>query len=97
MFLLLAGTIAAIGVLIIFLIKWNNTLDNEVKRRTRELNESNIQLAGANERLKLHDDMQKDFINIAAHELRTPIQPILSLSQILFNKMKDRAHLNYWK
>jgi signal transduction histidine kinase len=93
MFLLLAGTIAAIGVLIIFLIKWNNTLDNEVKRRTRELNESNIQLAGANERLKLHDNMQKEFINIAAHELRTPIQPILSLAQILFNKMKDRAHL----
>jgi signal transduction histidine kinase len=37
--------------------------------------------------------MQNEFINVAAHELRTPIQPILSLSQILFNKMKDRAHL----
>jgi signal transduction histidine kinase len=93
MFLLLAGTIAVIGVLIIFLIKWNHTLDNEVKRRTSELNESNIQLAGANERLKLHDNMQKEFINIAAHELRTPIQPILSLAQILSNKMKDRTHL----
>jgi signal transduction histidine kinase len=92
-FLLLAGTIASIGVLIIFLIKWNHTLDNEVKRRTSELNESNIQLAGANERLKLHDNMQKEFINIAAHELRTPIQPILSLAQILSNKMKDRTHL----
>src|SRR5215212_4672054 len=53
MFLLLAGTIAVIVVLIIFLIKWNHTLDNEVKRRTSELNESNIQLAGANERLKI--------------------------------------------
>ncbi|HYX57322.1 MAG TPA: sensor histidine kinase [Nitrososphaeraceae archaeon] len=93
MFLLLAGTIAVIGVLIIFLIKWNHTLDNEVKRRTSELNESNIQLAGANERLKLHDNVQKEFINIAAHELRTPIQPILSLAQILSNKMKDRTHL----
>ena len=93
MFLLLAGTIAVIGVLIIFLIKWNHTLDNEVKRRTSELNESNIQLAGANERLKLHDNVQKEFINIAAHELRTPIQPILSLAQILSNKMKARTHL----
>jgi signal transduction histidine kinase len=92
-FLLLAGTIASIGVLIIFLIKWNHTLNNEVRRRTRELNESNIHLAGANERLKLHDTMQKEFINVAAHELRTPIQPILGLSQILFNKIKDRAHL----
>ena len=79
-FLLLAGTIASIGVLVIVLIKWNHTLNNEVRRRTRELSESNIHLAGANERLKLHDNMQNEFINIAAHELRTPIQPILSLS-----------------
>ena len=27
--------------------------------------------------------MQKEFINIAAHELRTPIQPILGLSDLL--------------
>jgi signal transduction histidine kinase len=35
------------------------------------------------ERLKINDKMQREFINVAAHELRTPIQPILSLSQIL--------------
>ena len=87
---LLAGATAAIIGLIIFLIKWNSTLDGEVKRRTKELNESNEQLtllnkqfAEANEQLKVHDKMQKEFINVAAHELRTPIQPILSLTQIL--------------
>ena len=26
--------------------------------------------------LKIKDKIQKDFINVAAHELRTPIQPI---------------------
>lgn len=31
-------------------------------------------------RLAQYEQMQKDFINIAAHELRTPIQPILGLS-----------------
>ena len=36
------------------------------------------QVREANKRLKLHDKMQKEFINVAAHELRTPIQPILS-------------------
>ena len=30
--------------------------------------------------------MQKEFINIAAHELRTPIQPILGLSDLLINR-----------
>jgi two-component system sensor histidine kinase VicK len=32
------------------------------------------------EQLKTHDRMQKEFIDIAAHELRTPIQPILGLT-----------------
>lgn len=43
----------------------------------------------ANEKLKLNDRMQKEFINIAAHELRTPIQPILGLTQIIRSKIKD--------
>lgn len=34
-------------------------------------------------RLKVQDRMQKEFINVAAHELRTPIQPILSLTECL--------------
>ncbi len=40
----------------------------------------------AHEQLKLHAKAQKEFINIAAHELRTPIQPILGLSQILLSR-----------
>jgi signal transduction histidine kinase len=35
------------------------------------------------DKLKVHDRMQKEFINVAAHELRTPIQPILSLTEAL--------------
>ena len=38
------------------------------------------------EQLKIHDKMQKEFINIAAHELRTPIQPILGLAEVLSSK-----------
>jgi two-component system, OmpR family, sensor histidine kinase VicK len=41
------------------------------------------QVKEANERLKLHDKMQQEFINVAAHELRTPIQPILSTVGLL--------------
>jgi signal transduction histidine kinase len=33
--------------------------------------------------------MKDEFINIAAHELRTPIQPILGLSEVLHAKIKD--------
>jgi signal transduction histidine kinase len=41
------------------------------------------------EQLKYQDKMQKEFINIAAHELKTPIQPILSITQILRSQIKD--------
>ena len=39
-----------------------------------------------NEELKRADKMQKQFINIAAHELRTPVQPIISLLGVLRSK-----------
>jgi two-component system, OmpR family, sensor histidine kinase VicK len=44
------------------------------------------QVKEANERLTLHDKMQQEFINVAAHELRTPIQPILTTVGILHSK-----------
>jgi signal transduction histidine kinase len=97
MFSLIAGFTTAIMILIIFLIRWNNTLDKEVKRRTNELEESNKQISitntkleSANDQLKVHDKMQKEFINIAAHELRTPIQPILGLTELFKNKVKNK-------
>ncbi|MDQ6666770.1 MAG: HAMP domain-containing histidine kinase [Thermoproteota archaeon] len=45
-----------------------------------------------NEQLKITESMQRDFINIAAHELRTPIQPILGLSQILSIKLVNTEY-----
>lgn len=41
------------------------------------------------ERLQGHDKIQNEFISIAAHELRTPIQPILGLSEILLSKKEN--------
>jgi two-component system sensor histidine kinase VicK len=44
------------------------------------------------EQLKIHDKMQKEFINLAAHELRNPIQPILGLSNIVHSEVTDTRH-----
>ena len=60
---------------------WKQTELNE------QLEELNKRLTEANEQLKVHNKIQNDFINIAAHELRTPIQPILGLSEILRSKI----------
>ena len=42
------------------------------------------------EQLKVQGKLQKEFINIAAHELRTPIQPILGLIEVMRSKLADR-------
>jgi signal transduction histidine kinase len=44
------------------------------------------------EQLQIHDKIQKEFINTAAHELRTPIQPILGITNILKGSVKDDKH-----
>lgn len=85
-FSLLAISTAAAVILIVFLIRWSKNLDTEVKRRTRELE-------SAYEQLKGHEKMQQDFINIAAHELRTPTQSIVGYTELLehdYNLIRER-------
>jgi two-component system, OmpR family, sensor histidine kinase VicK len=67
---------------------WNQTELYE------QLEESNKRLELVNQQLKVHDKMQKEFINIAAHELRTPIQPILGLSEVLALKTGNIEQYN---
>jgi signal transduction histidine kinase len=40
-------------------------------------------------KLKEMDRMKDEFINVAAHELRTPIQPIIGLSEILRSRIRS--------
>ena len=42
-----------------------------------------MKLEMANDKWDIHNKILNDFIHIAAHELRNPIQPILGLSQVL--------------
>jgi signal transduction histidine kinase len=53
------------------------------------LRESNEMLTIQYEKVKASEKMKEEFINIAAHELRTPIQPILGLTDIIYSKVKD--------
>ncbi|MFL6339794.1 MAG: sensor histidine kinase [Nitrososphaeraceae archaeon] len=91
--LFLAGPTGASAILIIFLLVWTSSLGKEVKRRTKEIQESNRLLGVTNEQLRERDRMQNEFINIAAHEMRTPIQPILGLSDIILQRILSIAKL----
>ena len=93
--------IGAVAVGIAYLIlSWNKRLEVAVNTRTSQLRQTNISLlesnrllAEANKQLEVHGKMQKEFINIAAHELRTPIMPILGeiefIEQQLDNENKS--------
>jgi signal transduction histidine kinase len=100
---LLVAVFASIAALTIFLLKWSNTMEKEVIKRTDALNKSNVKLGvmsqdlrnsnlslqKANQQLSQNDKLQKEFINMAAHELRTPIQPILGLTDVLRDHISD--------
>ena len=92
MFSLLAGTTVAILAFLIFLHRWNNDLDKEVKKRTKQLEDANDLLATANEKLRKQEKIQNEFINIAAHELRTPLQPIIGYSAYALRGKVDINH-----
>jgi len=45
------------------------------------------------EQLKIHNKIQEEFINVAAHELRTPMQPIIGLTETLRSQITDIKQL----
>jgi signal transduction histidine kinase len=75
----------AVGIaLLVFL--WNKRLKTTVDKRTAELKI-------VNEQLKVHDKMQKEFINIASHEIKTPTQALLGYSELLQRHPEKREQI----
>lgn len=84
--MIIIGSIGAIAVGIAFAIfNWNRRrLSGIVRSKTAELEQANLSQQEAVERLKDHDRMQREFINVAAHELRTPTQAIIGYSNLFY-------------
>ncbi len=88
---LIIAIIGAVAIIIAFFVfSWNKRLENVVNTRTAELKTANDSLAAANERLKIHDKMQQEFINIASHEMKTPTQAILGYSKLIQRHTEKR-------
>jgi signal transduction histidine kinase len=67
--------------------------DTNLERMTENLNQSNQQLLQTIEELKEENSKLQLFINIAAHELRTPIMPIVGYSEILQEEIGERKEI----
>jgi signal transduction histidine kinase len=91
--MLIYRSFRALNGLTVKLHKLNEDLslkEKELQKAKRSLEEKNKELAEANDQLRLSEKIQKDFINVAAHELRTPIVPILNLAELLDSKFKKQ-------
>ena len=95
-FIRLVVATIAIAAVALYIIRKNAALEKDVRARTGQLQESSKQLATrtdelarANEELKIRDTLQQEFVNIAAHELRTPILPIVLSAESLAENMPD--------
>ena len=53
------------------------------------LRENNELLNQQYEKIKESKKMKSAFINIVAHEFRTPVQPIIGLAEVMYSKIKD--------
>jgi signal transduction histidine kinase len=60
-----------------------NSMVQSIKNYIKKQNQLTSELKGLNQQLKYKDQLKDQFINIAAHELRTPIQPILGLTEVI--------------
>ena len=65
------------------LIESFNSMVTSIKNYIKKQNQLTKELENANKDLEYRDQLKDEFINIAAHELRNPIQPILGLSELL--------------
>ena len=77
-----------------FLIESFNSMVTSIKNYIKKQNELQKEIEKANEELKYKDKLKDEFINVAAHELRNPIQPILGLSELLRNKEIEKIKMS---
>jgi len=75
----------------IFESLWNQTeLYEQLKKSNEQLTDLYKQVVATNEQMKINSNTQQEFINIAAHELRAPIQPILGLAEVLRDEKRKK-------
>ena len=58
-------------------------LNSDLRESFEALSELNIKLRAVNDELRMRNKIQAEFINAAAHELRTPTQSIMGYCQML--------------
>jgi len=70
-----------------------NSMTASIRNYMKEQRELTKKLEAASEELNKNNELKNEFINIAAHELRAPMQPILGMAEILLRRKSGVAGL----
>lgn len=97
---MLAITVAVLLLLVLFLFllafrnskNHNKTLEQAIKERTQELENSNIELAKSNKELATSNEELERFAFIASHDLKTPLRDIVSFTGLLERQLKSEKN-----
>src|ERR687897_676854 len=72
-----------------FLSESFNSMVTAIKSYNKKQNQLTTELEKANKELKYRDQLKDEFIHVAAHELKTPLQPILGLCELLRDRKTE--------
>jgi len=99
----LAIAIAVLLLLVLFLSLYayrnsknqNKTLEQAIRERTQELENSNLELAKSNQELATSNEELERFAFIASHDLKTPLRDIISFTGLLERQLKSLENESY--
>lgn len=76
------------------LYRLHNDLEQEVELRTNQLQKQNEELEVAWKKAEESNRVKEEFLSVLSHELRSPLNPVVSLTSLLMEEISDPEHLD---
>ena len=76
------------------LYRLHNKLELEVEARTKQLKKQNEELKVAWKKAKESNRTKEEFLAVLSHELKSPLNPIVSMTSLLIEEINEPEHLD---